>query len=74
MPSRGGGLALHHIPPAARHRLQAAKPTKSHQRYGQTTGASAVSFNVAGGPIYKIEQSTSGGNLRGLRFTNSRLP
>lgn len=39
--------------------------------FGQTNGSAAWNFNVAGDPIYKIEQSTSSGNLRGLRFTNS---
>lgn len=39
--------------------------------YGVTNGSSAWTFNVEGDPIYKIEQSSSSGNLRGLKFTNS---
>lgn len=38
--------------------------------YGQTNGASAHTFNITGSPVYKIEYSTSSGNLRGLKFTN----
>ena len=39
--------------------------------FGTTNGSSANNFNIAGDPVYKIEQSTSQGNLRGLKFTNS---
>lgn len=39
--------------------------------FGQTNGSSAQNFNIAGDPVYKVETSVSGGNLRGIKFTNS---
>lgn len=39
--------------------------------YGQTNGSSAQSFDLTGDPVYKVEYSVSGGNLRGIKFTNS---
>lgn len=39
--------------------------------FGVTNGSSAQNFNITGDPVYKVEYSVSGGNLRGIKFTNS---
>lgn len=39
--------------------------------FGQTNGSSAQAFDVTGDPVMKVEYSVSGGNLRGIKFTNS---